>query len=161
MATVFVNMGSNIESRSHIQNGLNALRKHFGKLNISKCYESKAIGFEGENFLNLAVSFLTELTITELSSVLRKIERAEGRQHREVKVWDSRTLDIDILLYDDVCGEFDGIELPRSEILEYAHVLLPLCELAGSRLHPALGISFAELSLEVTFAGQSIWEVRL
>jgi len=161
MPTVFVNIGSNIKPRLHIKNSLSALRKEFGELHVSKCYESQAVGFDGDNFLNLSASFSTDLSVADVNKTLHQIEDAAGRERLNGKAWDSRTLDVDILLYGDICGEVDGIELPRSEILEFAHVLLPLCELAGNQLHPKLGISFAALSLETKFIGQSIWEVSL
>lgn len=162
MPTVFVNIGSNIEPRRHIQNSLTALREHFGALKVSKCYESQAIGFDGDNFLNLSASFITHLSIASVNDVLHQIEDLAGRQRQSAdKTWDSRTLDIDILLYGDVCGKTEGVELPRSEIVEFAHVLLPLCELAGQQLHPVLGISFADLALQIKFSDQSIWEVSL
>lgn len=161
MPKVFINIGSNIAPRQHISNSLDALREIFGELNVSKCYESQAVGFDGDNFLNLSASFSTELSVADLNKVLHQIEDAAGRKRLNGKAWDSRTLDIDILLYGDVCGDVDGVELPRSEILEFAHVLLPLCELAGNQRHPALGVSFAQLVLEATFDGQSIWEVSL
>lgn len=159
MPKVFVNIGSNIEPRMHIRNSLDALHEKFGELNVSKCYESQAIGFEGDNFLNLSAGFFTELSVADVVSVLHQIEDASGRERLNGKAWDSRTLDIDILLYGDVFGDVDGVELPRSEILEFAHVLLPLCELAGNQLHPVLGVSFAELIVGAKFDGQSIWEV--
>jgi len=161
MPTVFVNIGSNIEPRLHIKNSLSALRKRFGALSVSKCYESQAVGFDGDNFLNLSASFSTDLNVTDVNTILHQIEDEAGRERLNGKAWDSRTLDIDILLYGDICGEVDGIELPRSEIVEFAHVLLPLCELAGNKIHPKLGISFAALSLQTEFTGQSIWEISL
>ena len=162
MPTVFVNIGSNIEPRRHIQNSLTALREHFGALNVSKCYESQAIGFDGDNFLNLSASFITHLSVARVNGVLHQIEDLAGRERQSGdEAWSSRTLDIDLLLYGDVCGEVDGVELPRPEITEFAHVLLPLCELAGQQLHPILGVSFANLALQVEFKGQSIWEISL
>ena len=161
MPTVFVNIGSNIEPRVHIRNALKALHKEFGEITVSKCYESQAIGFEGDNFLNLSASFTTDLGVSAVNKVLHQIEDATGRERLSGKAWDSRTMDIDILLYGNICGKVDGVQLPREEILEFAHVLLPLCELAGKRLHPALGVSFSSLLEEEGFTDQSIWEVSL
>ena len=161
MPRIFVNIGSNIEPRVNILKSLDALREKFGELQVSKCYESEAVGFEGDNFLNLSAGFITDLSVTEVNRELHSIEDTAGRERLHGKAWDSRTLDIDMLLYGDMCGSVEGVELPRPEILEFAHVFFPLCELAGSVIHPKLGISFARLLLETEFIGQSIWEVSL
>ncbi|GAM55284.1 2-amino-4-hydroxy-6-hydroxymethyldihydropteridine pyrophosphokinase [Vibrio ishigakensis] len=80
----------------------------------------------------------------ELAKVLQQIELDSGRL-RENKEWASRTLDIDILLYDNKAGIIDGVELPRGEITEYAFVLRPLVDVAGQKLHPTLNISYQHI----------------
>ena len=92
-------------------------------------YEGQAIGFDGQPFLNLAVSVETELGVGEMARRLRHIEYEHGRP-RNASRFSSRQLDIDILTYDDIVGVIEGVELPRGEILENAFVLRPLAELA-------------------------------
>lgn len=94
--------------------------------------------------MNLVVRFECDLAIAELARVLQQIERENGRQ-RVTKEYASRTLDIDILLYDERVGIIDGVELPRGEITEYAFVLRPLVDVAAEELHPALSISFQQI----------------
>lgn len=144
MPTVYVSIGSNIDREYHIKQSLKALHKRFAPLLISNFYDCEPIGFEGDNFLNIVVSFECDRTVLELTSALHQIEAENGRQ-REVKEYASRTLDIDILLYGDLVGVIDGVELPRGEITEYAFVLRPLVDLAGQEYHPTLNISFEQL----------------
>ncbi|MGR5094588.1 2-amino-4-hydroxy-6-hydroxymethyldihydropteridine diphosphokinase [Vibrio maritimus] len=144
MANVYVSIGSNINREYHITQSLKALNSRFANLLISKFYDCEPVGFEGDNFLNLVVRFECDLAIAELARVLQQIERENGRQ-RVTKEYASRTLDIDILLYDERVGIIDGVELPRGEITEYAFVLRPLVDVAAEELHPALSISFQEI----------------
>jgi len=97
LAKVFVSIGSNIEPERHIENALKQLESDFQNLEVSKIYSSKSVGFEGDNFLNLMVSFDTELEVTTLYDYLHKLEDAEGRERPNGKAWDSRTLDLDII----------------------------------------------------------------
>lgn len=144
MASVYVSIGSNINREHHIAESLKALRNRFKPLTISSFYDCEPVGFEGDNFLNLVVGFECSLRVGELAKVLQQIELDSGRQ-RENKEWASRTLDIDILLYDNKVGIIDGVELPRGEITEYAFVLRPLVDVAGQELHPTLNISYQRI----------------
>ena len=144
MATVYVSIGSNINREYHVTQALEALETRFAPLNISRYYDCVPVGFEGDNFLNLVVGFECALTVAELASILREIELENGRQ-RETKAFAARTMDIDILLYDDLVGVIDGVELPRGEITEYAFVLRPLVDIAAQKRHPTLDISYQQL----------------
>lgn len=144
MATVYVSIGSNINREHHITASINALNEHFAPLHVSKFYDCEPVGFEGDNFLNLVVGFECDIPVAELANILRQIELDNGRQ-RETKAYAARTMDIDILLYDDLVGIIDGVELPRGEITEYAFVLRPLVDIAAQQRHPTLDISYQEL----------------
>lgn len=135
MAKVFLGIGSNIERDKHIKAGLLALRDLFTIEAMSSVYESASIGFEGNAFYNLVVQVTTDLAVGKLQSVLRGLEQANGCL-RVADTDGSRTLDIDILLYDDAVGDIDGVRLPRDEILLNAFVLWPMAEIAPMRLHP-------------------------
>lgn len=144
MATVYVSIGSNINREHHIKESLKALNRRFATLTISNVYDCEPVGFEGDNFLNLVVGFESDLSVAELVKVLYQIERENGRR-RETKEYASRTLDIDILLYDNQVGTIDGVELPRGEIIEYAFVLRPLVDVAAQERHPTLSMSFQQI----------------
>lgn len=145
MPRVYVGIGSNINREVNIRSAVAELRRRFGALRVSTVYESKPIGFEGRRFYNLVVGFDTDEEVHEVARTLRAIEVRHGRM-RDTPRFSSRTLDLDLLFYDDlVLNEAHGLELPRREITRYAFVLRPLAELAGGRRHPVDGRSFGEL----------------
>jgi 2-amino-4-hydroxy-6-hydroxymethyldihydropteridine diphosphokinase len=144
MHRVFLGIGSNIDRRTHIHAGLSALAARYGIAALSGTYESQALGFSGPPFYNLAVKIHTRETPGQLSESLKTIEDANGRDRSQEK-FSSRSLDMDILLFDDVAGQVDGILLPRAEILENAFVLCPLADIAGDIKHPVNGESFNRL----------------
>jgi len=143
MAHVYLSLGSNVNRQQNISNGLNALHHLFGELRLSSLFESEAVGFSGSPFYNMAVGLTTNLSLKELSQQLRAIEFEYGREV-DAKKFSPRTLDIDILLYDDeVCDE--PVQLPRAEITFNAFVLCPLAEVASDLLHPILNKTYHEL----------------
>ncbi|SHF70464.1 2-amino-4-hydroxy-6-hydroxymethyldihydropteridinediphosphokinase [Microbulbifer donghaiensis] len=158
MAQVFLSLGSNIDRAQHIRAGLNALAQQFGGLQVSRVFESVAVGFEGDNFYNLVVGIHTDLPVGQLALRLREIEDANGRLRAGPK-FSARTLDIDILTYDDLTGTIDGVKLPRAEILKNAFVLLPLAELAADAVHPVAGKTYRQLWDEYDQASQKLWPV--
>jgi len=135
MATVYLGLGSNIERERYLVAGLDALQRLFGELALSSVYDSVAIGFDGQPFLNMAARVTTDLSVGELHRTLRHIEFEHGRPANATRN-SARQLDIDILTYDTLVGIIEGVELPRGEILENAFVLCPLAELAPEVEHP-------------------------
>ena len=133
MTQVYLGIGSNIDREESVRNGIDTLRRYYRQLQVSPVYESKAFGFDGDDFYNLVVGFETEYEIDELENQLKEIETQSGRK-RSDNSFSPRTLDIDLLLYGDlIC---DKHELPRVDITIYAFVLKPLCDLAPDLLHP-------------------------
>lgn len=137
MARAYLGLGSNIERERHVREGLAALAARFGQLTVSPVYESAAIGFDGQPFFNLVVAIETELEPHALDRALKHVERLHGRVNGAPR-FSSRTLDIDLLLYDDRVIHSEGLELPRPDILIYAFVLKPLADVAGELIHPLL-----------------------
>jgi len=159
MTQVYVGLGSNIERDVNVRGGIKALKKRFGDLIISTVYESPAYGFEGDNFYNLVAGFDTELSLEDLSAALRDIEYAFGRKYGEQKFL-SRTLDLDLLLYDDLIRHDEKFDLPRKDIMQYTFTLCPLAEIAGEKRHPETGQSFADLWKSFDKSNQDLWPVE-
>ncbi len=157
MAEVFIGIGSSINRQQSIEKGLLSLQQQFGELRASAIYESEAIGFDGDNFYNLVVQLRTDLSVSELISCLKKIERDNGRPENAIK-FAPRTLDLDLLLYDQVIDL--SIDLPRQEITKNAFVLRPLAELAPELLHPVLGQSYLSLWQDYPQQKQKLWPVK-
>lgn len=158
MAVVYLGLGSNIDAREHLQQALKVLKRAFGELSLSPVYESEAVGFVGANFLNMVVMIRTQLPVGTLYEQLRDIENQFGRD-RSAPKFSGRTLDIDILLYDDMVGEVDGVVLPREEILTNAFVLKPLCDMAPELMHPQRRRTMAQLWQQYDQSKQKLWSV--
>ncbi|MDZ7785233.1 MAG: 2-amino-4-hydroxy-6-hydroxymethyldihydropteridine diphosphokinase [Halioglobus sp.] len=159
MATVYLGLGSNIEREHHINVGLDALDRLFGEPELSPVYDSPAIGFAGEPFLNLVARVRTTVPVTELAATLRHVETLHGRL-ADAPRYSPRQLDIDILTYDDLVGRFGHVTLPREEILHNAFVLRPLAELAPDGRHPVSGRRYADLWREFDAGSQPLERVH-
>lgn len=162
MAQVYLGLGSNIERERYLTAGLDALHSLLGELSLSSVYDSAAIGFDGQPFLNMVVGATTDLPLPTLAARLRHIEYEHGRPVDAAR-FSARHLDIDILLYDDLVGEFKGdfgvVTLPREEILDNAFVLRPLAELAPGLLHPVVGLSYDRLWRDYDSKAQALARV--
>ena len=159
MHSIYISIGSNIDPRAYVAMALQDLRACFGELQQSSLYESKAVGFDGDNFLNLVVSARTDKTIQAVVDCLHEIEARHGRDRSGPK-FSSRTLDLDLLLYDEVICKANGIHVPREEILFNAFVLYPLAELAPDLMHPSEHRSMAQLWQQFDKSQQVIWKVE-
>jgi 2-amino-4-hydroxy-6-hydroxymethyldihydropteridine diphosphokinase len=158
MAWVTLSLGSNIDATNQITSCLDALLLQFNDLSLSSVFKSEAVGFEGDNFLNMVVGIETEVGIPELSKLLKVIEDKHGRDRNQPK-FSGRYLDIDILTYNSLAGEYDGINLPRAEITENAFVLWPLTQIDGKGKHPVLRQTYTELWSEYDKEKQKLWPV--
>ncbi len=159
MARVYLSIGSNIEREVNIRGGVADLKRIFGEVTLSRVYESESVGFAGDNFYNLVAAIDTEMTPREVSDTLHDIEAEHGRT-REGPRFSSRTLDIDLLTYDDLVTNDSGLQLPRDEITKNAFVLWPLAEIAPEDRHPVLQQSYAEMWENFDKEKQSLWPVE-
>ena len=141
---VFVSAGSNIEPERHLHAALCEMEESFGSLARSSVYRTTAIGFAGDDFLNLVVSFKTTLPVGAVVSTLDDIEKSAGRR-RDARRFAPRTLDLDLLMYADRVVDSPDLKLPRADIMKYAFVLGPLAELAPHLEHPVEGATMRDL----------------
>ena len=144
MHRVYISIGSNIEPARHVRLAVTALHEYYGRLDISRVYESEAVGFDGDNFYNLVVGLDTEQDVNTVNRTLHEIEARYGRD-RSGPRFSARSIDLDLLLYDDLIMKVDKLILPREEILQNAFVLWPLAEIAPEVIHPLEKCSMAEL----------------
>ncbi len=157
MAQVYVSIGSNIERVRNINSALQALAEAYGELRQSSVYESAAVGFDSAPFYNLVVAFETDASPQAVQETLHRIEDRHGRQRAGELA--ARTLDLDMLLYDDLVIQAGKMVLPRADIDRYAFVLGPLAEIAGDQRHPVSGIRYAELWSAFDTAGQELQRI--
>lgn len=156
MTAVLLGLGSNTGREAHLGAGLDALAQILVDMRCSPVFESLAVGYKGANFYNLVVAGSTALPLMELDRRLKFIEADNGRYAPDRK---GLPLDIDVLCFGDQVGNFDGLVLPRAEVLKNAFVLWPLALLAPDGVHPGEGRTFAELWREAHI-DQQLWPVR-
>lgn len=143
MTRVYISIGSNIDKDTSIRQGVADMRQIFGELELSSVYQSEAVGFDGDDFYNLVAAFDTDKDVMTISRELHEIEDKNGRD-RSGPRFSSRTLDLDLLVFDNLISDQEGLEIPRGEILENAFVLWPLAEIAPELKHPVTHQSYAE-----------------
>lgn len=158
MAIIYISAGSNVQPKKYVLSGIEALSKVFSNIQLSPCYESESVGFSGNNFLNLVIRAETNLSISLVVERLKQIENEHGRI-RNIEKFSDRTLDLDLLLFDDVVCDAP-VELPRDEIHKHAFVLKPLMDLIPNEVHPCLQKTYAQLWTEFTDE-QKLWEIDL
>jgi len=144
MPEIFASLGSNQQPENNIISAVAAIRRRFGPLTCSTVYQNKAVGFEGDDFLNMVLSLQTGIEPREVREIFRQIEADHGRTRQEKK-FASRTLDIDLILYGGRVIDEGQLKLPHENILEYAFVLRPLSEIAPGLLHPSRRQSYRQI----------------
>ncbi len=159
MAQIYISIGSNIEKDKHIGIAIERLQAEFPDLAVSNIYESEPVGFAGNNFYNLVAGANTQRTLADVCALLKRIEKENGRTQGEKK-FSPRTLDLDLLFYDDVICDVPA-QLPRDEITKNAFVLLPLFEIAPDFYHPVAQQSIAQLWQSYHNPQQKLWKVDL
>jgi 2-amino-4-hydroxy-6-hydroxymethyldihydropteridine diphosphokinase len=143
MPVAYLGVGSNLDAERNMQLAFRELRERFSVVKISTIYRSKAFGFDGADFLNTVVCIETELAPHDLCRQLEQIHEVAGRRRRPEK-FVARTLDIDLLLYDQLVVNEPPVRLPRKDVLQYSFVLKPLAEIAPDYCHPVTGKSLSE-----------------
>jgi 2-amino-4-hydroxy-6-hydroxymethyldihydropteridine diphosphokinase len=144
VTAVFVAAGSNVEPVANLHRALDVLARHYSSLRCSRAYRNAAVGFEGDDFVNLVLAFDTDDDVRTVLGHLHEAEAACGRARNAPK-WAPRSMDLDVLLYGDTVADEPGLVLPRPDLVRRAYMLGPMAELAPDLVHPTLGATMREL----------------
>jgi 2-amino-4-hydroxy-6-hydroxymethyldihydropteridine diphosphokinase len=147
--TAFLLIGGNIGDRlRYLEQARNAIEQSCGRiLSISSIYETEAWGLQEQNaFYNQALKVETELKANELLKCILEIEESLGRK-RDRK-YGPRTIDIDILLFNDEIIEAESLKVPHPELQNRRFALECLNEIATEEMHPLLGKTINQLLAE-------------
>ena len=141
MTRIFLSLGSNVEPERNLRLAVEELSARLGPLRLSPVYRNEAVGFSGEDFLNLVAECDTELPVDAIVDAIETIHALSGRERGDTK-FSSRPLDIDLLLFGDTIAA-EPVRLPRPDVLRYSFALKPLVDLAPDAVHPETGRSFS------------------
>ena len=146
---LYLSLGSNQDNRFEtLQKASQLVFKEIGTVNaISNIYETPALGFDGADFLNLCMEVLTFYEANEVLLRLLQIEKKLGRESNDKKGYSSRSIDIDILFYDELVIESKNLSLPHPRLQDRLFVLKPLSELNSDLNHPVHQKSIKELQI--------------
>ena len=147
MNNVFLGIGTNLGNRKvNLRKAIEMIGENIGKvIKSSFVYETAPWGFDTENdFLNMVVMVETAHTPSEILKKIITIESMLGRERNQDR-YSSRIIDIDILLFDDLIINENGLKIPHPLIHERRFVLVPLCEIAPDIIHPVQKITISSL----------------
>ena len=144
MPRVYVAAGSNVRPEENLARAAAEIARVFPGARFSPWYRNRAVGFTGDDFINLVVGFDTELPLAEVLARLHAVEGLCGRP-RHAPRWAPRSMDLDVLLYGDLVADEPHVKVPRPDLLKRAYMLGPLAALAPETVHPTAGATIGEL----------------
>ena len=144
MPEVFIAAGSNVEPEKNLALAARELSRVFPGARFSPWYRNRAVGFEGEDFINFVAGFATDVPLEAVLERLQAIEGLCGRT-RAAPRWAPRSMDLDMLLYGQSVLSTPTLRLPRPDLLKRAYMLGPLADLAPGLRHPTEGVTIGEL----------------
>ncbi|MEH1843433.1 MAG: 2-amino-4-hydroxy-6-hydroxymethyldihydropteridine diphosphokinase [Nostoc sp.] len=121
----------------------------------SNWYQTKAVGPPQPDYLNGCVTLQVEMLPQQLLEILLGIEQQFGRVRQQR--WEPRTLDLDLLLYDDFIVDTPNLQIPHPRMRDRAFVLVPLAEIAADWIEPVSGCVIKELLKEVDCSDVHLW----
>lgn len=159
MNTVYISLGSNIGNRlEYLQQAVRLLQQveRVNVVNVSSVYETDPVGYENqEAFLNMVAEIETLLSPHELLKKCNEIEAKLGRT-RDVR-WGPRTVDLDILLYNEENMKTEDLIIPHPRMMERGFVLIPLVELQANLIDPLSKQLIADVA-HVQKEGVHLWK---
>lgn len=146
-STVYFSLGSNLGDRySNLSECVSLIESNVGEIkSISSIYKNSAQGFKGDYFYNCCVKVLTSHKPLELIDIILSIEKTMGRKIRNTQKYESRKIDIDIILYDDLIIEEKNLTIPHPRYTQRSFVLVPLLEIDNKLVDPKSKIMIKEL----------------
>lgn len=155
MARVFISLGSNVGDRlANIQQAVSLLSMT-DKIKIVKSssfYETEPWGNKNQTwFVNAAVALDIELSPLELLKLCQSVEMQLGRNRVNQEKWSERTIDIDILMYDNLIMSNDILSIPHPYMHKRAFVLVPMLEVKSDLVHPVFKKTISELYDELEY----------
>ena len=135
---VYIGLGSNQGDKfKNLQNAIDGIHGEIGAVKkISKVYRSPAMGFEGDEFYNACILIHTQLSPSKTMKALLSLEKKMGRDRKKKSGYESRSIDLDILFYNDEVSQSKTITVPHKEMHKRKFVLLPLNDIATDVHHP-------------------------
>lgn len=146
MSVAYIGIGSNVgERKENCHRALTLLKQKGIKITkMSSFHETEPWGFKDQpSFLNMAIEVETELGARDLLKTLQQIEKKLGRE-KNFK-WGPRTIDLDILLFDNMTVQENDLMIPHPLMHKREFVLRPLCEIIPALRHPVFKVSVQEL----------------
>jgi len=155
---VYLSAGSNIQPEANLRLACEGLASDFGRLTLSSVYRTAAVGFDGDDFLNMVIGFSTDEQPEDIIARLEELH-VEAERVRQKNPFSPRTLDLDLLLYGDLVRH--NLKLPHDDIEKYGFVLRPLAEIAPELRHPVTGVTMREAWDGFDQSGQEMNKVDL
>ena len=136
--TTYLSLGSNMGGKlENLQKAVERISELIGQVKkVSSVYQSPSWGYKGEDFLNICIEVSTHLAPEMLLHKVLEIEKEMGRERKQRSGYQDRTIDIDILLFDDDIMFYNDLKVPHPEMLKRRFVLVPLTEIAPNLIHP-------------------------
>jgi 2-amino-4-hydroxy-6-hydroxymethyldihydropteridine diphosphokinase len=144
MTDVYLAAGSNVQPEKYLARALRELAAAYGPLTLSPAYRNQAVGFSGDDFINLVVGFRTDDEVAAVRKQLQKIE-ADCDRPPDAPKWAPRTMDLDILLFGDLVSDEPGLKIPRPDLIKRPYMLRPIADIAPDVRHPISGKTMREL----------------
>ena len=156
MAIAYVSLGSNKGDRiKSLSRAKELISARFGDIICSSgVYETTSWGFDSDNFINQILKIETHFEPVQLLSLCLETEHELGRIRDNTGGYASRTIDIDILFYDDMIVKQDNLKIPHPRLHERLFILVPMNEIAPDYLHPVIKKSIKELLESCADTGQ-------
>ena len=147
LKTVYIALGSNEGARFHfLQQAVEEIQKKTGEVRaVSGVYETPAMGFEGAPFLNACIAVESRFKPRKILKQLLEIEKKMGRERKNGERYQSRPIDLDLLLVGDEVVDSEDLQIPHPEIQNRNFVLAPLTDIASEIKHPLKKVKIKDL----------------